>query len=59
MLKSYLDLLDQLEEKSRLIQKQDETIRELSLKLLESENYKQEVDNDGYGNLQRNTQANR
>lgn len=47
MVKAYLDLLDQLEEKSRLIQKQDETIRKLSLKLLESENYKQEVDNAG------------
>jgi hypothetical protein len=51
MVSTYLDLLDQLEEKTRLIQKQDETIRELSLKLLESENYKQEVEHDGYGDM--------
>jgi hypothetical protein len=54
MVKAYIDLLDQLEEKTRLIQKQDETIKRLSLKLLESENYKQEVDNDGYGDMQGN-----
>jgi hypothetical protein len=47
MVKAYLDLLDQLEEKNLLIQKQDEIIKRLSLKLLESENYKQEVEHDG------------